>query len=116
MQTSAYHYINTMHCQCNLRASRSFPFVSKTLNIDFIELAAKIMMGLPYKTPEIPELGYVGVKVPLFSFMRLKGADPVLGVEMASTGEVRINASPLCTLHFSPFPIPLHTHNTNGHP
>lgn len=74
--------------QCNLRASRSFPFVSKTLNIDFISLATKIMMGVPYKTPEIPELSYVGVKVPQFSFIRLKGADPVLGVEMASTGEV----------------------------
>lgn len=74
--------------QCNLRASRSFPFVSKTLNIDFIELATKVVLGVPYKSPEIPRLDYVGVKVPQFSFIRLKGADPVLGVEMASTGEV----------------------------
>lgn len=62
--------------------------MSKTLNIDFIALATKVIMGVPYKIPDVPELNYVGVKVPQFSFMRLKGADPVLGVEMASTGEV----------------------------
>ncbi len=62
--------------------------MSKTLTIDFIELATKIIMGVPYKSPEIPTLDYIGVKVPQFSFIRLKGADPVLGVEMASTGEV----------------------------
>jgi carbamoylphosphate synthase large subunit len=62
--------------------------VSKTFNIDFIELATKVILGVPYKSPEIPHLDYVGVKVPQFSFIRLKGADPVLGVEMASTGEV----------------------------
>ena len=65
--------------------------MSKTLNIDFIALATKIIMGVPYKIPDVPELSYVGVKVPQFSFMRLKGADPVLGVEMASTGEVYLS-------------------------
>jgi carbamoylphosphate synthase large subunit len=84
----ASQFLILIYLQCNLRASRSFPFVSKTLNIDFVALATKIMMGVPYKTPDVPELSYVGVKVPQFSFMRLKGADPVLGVEMASTGEV----------------------------
>eukprot|EP01113_Clastostelium_recurvatum_P033495 TRINITY_DN4424_c0_g1_i4.p1 TRINITY_DN4424_c0_g1~~TRINITY_DN4424_c0_g1_i4.p1 ORF type:complete len:2277 (-),score=593.99 TRINITY_DN4424_c0_g1_i4:57-6887(-) len=74
--------------ECNLRASRSFPFVSKTYNINFIELAAKITVGAPYVKPQLVTPEYVGVKVPQFSFTRLKGADPVLGVEMASTGEV----------------------------
>ncbi|EFA81772.1 dihydroorotase [Heterostelium album PN500] len=74
--------------ECNLRCSRSFPFVSKTLNVDFIELATKIIIGSAYKTPQLDECNFVGVKVPQFSFIRLKGADPVLGVEMASTGEV----------------------------
>ncbi|KAI0073350.1 carbamoyl-phosphate synth [Panus rudis PR-1116 ss-1] len=76
--------------ECNLRAARSFPFVSKTTGIDAIEMATKVMMGIPvepYPDPGLPP-DYVGVKVPQFSFSRLSGADPVLGVEMASTGEV----------------------------
>lgn len=76
--------------ECNLRASRSFPFVSKVLKINFIELATQIMLG---KTVEKPhksafDLDYVGIKASQFSFSRLQAADPVLGVEMASTGEV----------------------------
>ncbi len=76
--------------ECNLRASRSFPFVSKVLKINFIELATKIMLGLPYETPNKNEfdLDYVGIKASQFSFSRLQKADPVLGVDMASTGEV----------------------------
>ncbi|KAM9981559.1 hypothetical protein ACTFIY_003861 [Dictyostelium cf. discoideum] len=74
--------------ECNLRCSRSFPFVSKTLNINFIELATKIIIKHQYDLPVVNPINYVGVKVPQFSFIRLKGADPVLGVEMASTGEV----------------------------
>nr|AOE43169.1 pyrimidine synthesis [Synstelium polycarpum] len=74
--------------ECNLRCSRSFPFVSKTLNIDFIEVATKVIIGAPYTVPTLIAPNFVGVKVPQFSFIRLKGADPVLGVEMASTGEV----------------------------
>ncbi|KAF8840122.1 carbamoyl-phosphate synth [Paxillus ammoniavirescens] len=76
--------------ECNLRAARSFPFVSKVTGIDAIEMATKVMLGLPvepYPDPGLPS-DYVGVKVPQFSFSRLSGADPVLGVEMASTGEV----------------------------
>nr|XP_019044546.1 carbamoyl-phosphate synthase, large subunit [Kwoniella bestiolae CBS 10118]OCF23476.1 carbamoyl-phosphate synthase, large subunit [Kwoniella bestiolae CBS 10118] len=76
--------------ECNLRAARSFPFVSKVTGIDAIELATKVMLGLPvtpYPDVKMPP-NYVGVKVPQFSFSRLSGADPVLGVEMASTGEV----------------------------
>ncbi|KAG1744993.1 uncharacterized protein EDB91DRAFT_1122034 [Suillus paluster] len=76
--------------ECNLRAARSFPFVSKVTGIDAIEMATKVMLGLPvesYPDPGLPP-DYVGVKVPQFSFSRLSGADPVLGVEMASTGEV----------------------------
>ena len=76
--------------ECNVRASRSFPFVSKTMGVDLIETATKAIMGLPlqaYPPVNIPA-HYVGVKVPQFSFSRLSGADPVLGVEMASTGEV----------------------------
>ena len=76
--------------ECNVRAARSFPFVSKVMGVDLIELATMAIMGLPvkgYPTVDIPE-NYVGVKVPQFSFSRLSGADPVLGVEMASTGEV----------------------------
>lgn len=76
--------------ECNLRAARSFPFVSKVSGVDAIELATRVMMGLPvepYPPLALPE-NYVGVKVPQFSFSRLSGADPVLGVEMASTGEV----------------------------
>ena len=76
--------------ECNVRASRSFPFVSKVMGVDLIEIATKAIMGLPIK--EYPPVNipaqYVGVKVPQFSFSRLSGADPVLGVEMASTGEV----------------------------
>lgn len=76
--------------ECNLRASRSFPFVSKTLKINFIEIAAKLMLG--EKVPKIDkssfDLDYVGVKASQFSFTRLKGSDPVTGVEMSSTGEV----------------------------
>ncbi|KAE9392757.1 carbamoyl-phosphate synth [Gymnopus androsaceus JB14] len=76
--------------ECNLRAARSFPFVSKVTGIDAIEMATKVMLGIPVEP--YPDAGlpsdYVGVKVPQFSFSRLSGADPVLGVEMASTGEV----------------------------
>jgi carbamoyl-phosphate synthase / aspartate carbamoyltransferase len=76
--------------ECNLRAARSFPFVSKVTGIDAIEMATKVMLDLPVEP--YPDAGlppdYVGVKVPQFSFSRLSGADPVLGVEMASTGEV----------------------------
>jgi len=76
--------------ECNLRASRSFPFVSKVLKINFIELATRIMLGLPADKPNKSafDLDYIGVKAPQFSFSRLQKADPVLGVEMASTGEV----------------------------
>lgn len=76
--------------ECNVRASRSFPFVSKVMGVDLIEMATKAMAGLPvkeYPRVDIPN-DYVGVKVPQFSFSRLSGADPVTGVEMASTGEV----------------------------
>ncbi len=76
--------------ECNLRASRSFPFVSKVLKINFIELATRVMMGLPVEKPAKNEfdLDYVGIKASQFSFSRLQKADPVLGVDMASTGEV----------------------------
>ncbi|RDX50766.1 carbamoyl-phosphate synthase [Lentinus brumalis] len=76
--------------ECNLRAARSFPFVSKVTGIDAIEMATKVMLGIPVEPyPHVPlPPDYVGVKVPQFSFSRLSGADPVLGVEMASTGEV----------------------------
>lgn len=76
--------------ECNLRASRSFPFVSKVLKINFIELATKVMLGLPVEKPEksLFDLDYVGIKASQFSFSRLQKADPVLGVDMASTGEV----------------------------
>ncbi|KAJ1987331.1 Carbamoyl-phosphate synthase [Coemansia spiralis] len=76
--------------ECNVRAARSFPFVSKVTGVDLIEMATKAMLGLPV-TPypnRGQRLNYVGVKVPQFSFSRLQGADPILGVEMASTGEV----------------------------
>jgi len=76
--------------ECNVRASRSFPFVSKVMGVDLIEMATKAIMGVPfdaYPTITLPP-NCVGVKVPQFSFSRLSGADPVLGVEMASTGEV----------------------------
>jgi len=77
--------------ECNLRASRSFPFVSKILKTNFIETATRIIMGQPINNidpPSLFEIDYVGVKAPQFSFTRLQGADPTLGVEMASTGEV----------------------------
>ncbi|KAK3307076.1 uncharacterized protein B0T15DRAFT_413945 [Chaetomium strumarium] len=76
--------------ECNVRASRSFPFVSKVMGVDLIEMATKAIMSVPFE--EYPKIerpaDCVGVKVPQFSFSRLSGADPVLGVEMASTGEV----------------------------
>lgn len=81
--------------ECNLRASRSFPFVSKTVGSDFIAAATKVMLGMDVSGDGLPGLEtaprptkYVGIKAPMFSFTRLRGADPVLGVEMASTGEV----------------------------
>ena len=76
--------------ECNLRASRSFPFVSKVLKINLIELATRVMLGLPVEKPSsnLFDLDYVGVKASMFSFNRLQKADPVLGVDMASTGEV----------------------------
>lgn len=76
--------------ECNLRASRSFPFVSKVLKINLIELATRIMLGFPVEKPakSLFDLDYVGVKASQFSFNRLQKADPVLGVDMASTGEV----------------------------
>lgn len=81
--------------ECNLRASRSFPFISKVYGTDFIEAATKLMLDLPIDDSNLPTIGtrnrpngYVAVKSPMFSFTRLGGADPVLGVEMASTGEV----------------------------
>ncbi len=79
-----------MVIECNLRASRSFPFVSKVLKINLIELATKVMLGLPVEKPHksLFDLDYVGIKASQFSFNRLQKADPVLGVDMASTGEV----------------------------
>ena len=76
--------------ECNLRASRSFPFVSKVLKVNLIEMATRIMLGLPVEKPakSIFDLDYVGIKASQFSFNRLQKADPVLGVDMASTGEV----------------------------
>lgn len=86
---------DVMCIECNVRASRSFPFVSKTMGVDFIEAATKAMVGVDTSDMDLPTLetrdrpkGYVGVKAPMFSFTRLRGSDPVLGVEMASTGEV----------------------------
>lgn len=80
-----------MVIECNLRASRSFPFVSKVLKRNFIDTATRVIMGRPspdYDGKSLMDLDYVGVKAPQFSFSRLEGADPTLGVEMASTGEV----------------------------
>ncbi len=79
-----------MVIECNLRASRSFPFVSKVLKINLIDLATKVMLGLPVEKPNknLFDLDYVGIKASQFSFNRLQKADPVLGVDMASTGEV----------------------------
>ena len=86
---------DVMCIETNLRASRSFPFVSKTMGVDFIEAAARAMVGEDTSHMNLPTLetrnrpkNFVGVKAPMFSFTRLRGADPVLGVEMASTGEV----------------------------
>ena len=79
-----------MVIECNLRASRSFPFVSKVLKLNLIDLATKVMLGLPVEKPSksLFDLDYVGIKASQFSFNRLQKADPVLGVDMASTGEV----------------------------
>lgn len=76
--------------ECNLRASRSFPFVSKVLKINLIDLATKVMLGVPVEKPNknLFDLDYVGIKASQFSFNRLQKADPVLGVDMSSTGEV----------------------------
>jgi carbamoyl-phosphate synthase large subunit len=77
--------------ECNLRASRTFPFISKTLDANFITLATKVMLGIKHVKPyriSLLDIDYVAVKAPMFSFTRLRGADPTLGVEMASTGEV----------------------------
>lgn len=76
--------------ECNLRASRSLPFISKTYNVNFVELATRIMLGCPVRSATIQpiDLEYIACKVPMFSFARLKNSDPRLGVEMASTGEV----------------------------
>ncbi|MBK3517454.1 carbamoyl-phosphate synthase (glutamine-hydrolyzing) large subunit [Carboxylicivirga marina] len=76
--------------ECNLRASRSFPFVSKVLKVNLIDMATRAMLGLPVEklTKSSFELDYVGIKAPQFSFARLAKADPVLGVDMSSTGEV----------------------------
>ena len=79
-----------MVIECNLRASRSFPFVSKVLKINMIDIATKVMLGLPVEKPNknLFDLDYVGIKASQFSFNRLQKADPVLGVDMSSTGEV----------------------------
>jgi carbamoyl-phosphate synthase large subunit len=76
--------------ECNLRASRSFPFVSKVLKINFIDIATRVMLGIPFDKPDKSffDIDYIGVKAPQFSFSRLQKADPMLGVDMASTGEV----------------------------
>jgi len=76
--------------ECNLRASRSFPFVSKVMKYNLIEIATQVMLDVPFQKPDksLFELDYVGVKAPQFSFARLLNADPVLGVDMSSTGEV----------------------------
>ena len=98
--------------ECNLRASRSFPFASKTIDVDFIGIATRIMLGCSYEPAvvKIYEMDRVGVKCPVFSFPRLPGADPVLGVEMASTGEVacfaeNLQEAYLQALTASGFPI-----------
>jgi len=102
-----------MVIECNLRASRSFPFVSKTFNVNFISLATKAMIGVPVHKAEIRllDVDYVCVKVPMFSFTRLQGADPVLRVEMASTGEVAafgdsVHSAYLSALLSSNFKLP----------
>jgi len=109
--------------ECNMRASRSVPFVSKTVQCDFIEVATKAMLGAPIEAEDncpsndspVRPTKYVGVKVPMFSFTRLRGADPMLSVEMASTGEVACFGSTvneaflkglLATRMFSKLPAP----------
>ncbi|KAL9848582.1 carbamoyl-phosphate synthase [ammonia], mitochondrial [Geothlypis trichas] len=86
---------NVLVIECNLRASRSFPFVSKTLGVDFIDVATKVMIGKQLNESSLPTMEhpifpsrYVGIKAPMFSWSRLRDADPVLRCEMASTGEV----------------------------
>merc|ERR1711903_382764 len=76
--------------ECNLRASRSMPFISKTYNVNFIDIATRIMVGVPVRKANIQpmDMDYVTSKVSVFSFGRLKNSDPRLGVEMQSTGEV----------------------------
>ena len=83
--------------ECNLRASRTFPFISKTFDFNFIALATKVMAGLPAKpgTFSLVDVEYVGIKAPQFSFTRLQGADPTLGVEMVSTGDHLLTATRL---------------------
>lgn len=81
---------DVMVIECNLRASRSMPFISKTFNVNFIELATKVMLGMPVRPIDIQmlDMDFVACKVPVFSFHRLKNSDPRQGVEMQSTGEV----------------------------
>merc|ERR1712216_282685 len=96
--------------ECNLRASRSCPFISKTFNANFIEIATKVMLGMPQKAVDIKmlDMDFVACKVPVFSFTRLKNSDPRLGVEMQSTGEVacfgrnqyEAYLKGLCSTHF----------------
>jgi len=88
VKESEIHQPEVLVIEANLRASRSFPFVSKVLNENFIAIATRIMLGEKVKAPKIAKPPYFGVKVPHFSFMRLRKADPVLRVEMSSTGEV----------------------------
>jgi carbamoyl-phosphate synthase/aspartate carbamoyltransferase len=104
--------------ECNLRASRTFPFVSKTFDFNFISLATKAMLNIPCKPHNISllDLEYVGVKAPQFSFTRLQGADPTLGVEMSSTGEVAcfgktIHEAYLLALKATRFKMPTKSHN-----
>jgi carbamoyl-phosphate synthase large subunit len=89
------HEFSLKVIECNLRASRSFPFVSKVLGVNFIDVATHALVGAPQKNPVLPEVDYMkldlpfkAVKCPVFSWTRLAGADPILGVEMASTGEI----------------------------
>merc|ERR1711881_266311 len=79
-----------MVIECNLRASRSLPFISKTYNVNFCELATRVMLGIPVRPVTIQpiDMEFVACKAPMFSFGRLKNSDPRLGVEMQSTGEV----------------------------
>ncbi|XP_071791586.1 carbamoyl-phosphate synthase [ammonia], mitochondrial-like [Asterias amurensis] len=107
-----------MVIECNLRASRSFPFVSKTINCDFIDVATKVMLKEPFDPNMLPSLdnpfipqGYVGIKAPMFSWPRLRDADPLLRCEMASTGEVAcfgptVNAAFLKALLSTGFKLP----------